>query len=73
MPKIIVNITIEKGELLKYYAGSAKFVMAKSETGHSVRFPVEHLRPFVNHDGIQGRFCIEYSTDGKFQSIEKLN
>lgn len=72
MPSIVVKLKISADELLKYYQGSAKSVMATAANGQTVRFPAEHLRPFVTNDGIDGTYAIFYSTSGKFERIEKL-
>ncbi len=72
MPKVIVSLAISEKEILKYYKGSAKFILAQTQQGQTVRFPINVVRQFVTTDGIQGRFAISYSKEGKFESIEKL-
>ena len=71
MPFIHVNLTIDKVQLLRWYAGGVSQVSTKAIDGRSVRFPVALLRPFVQHDGIQGRFSIEFTTAGKFVAITR--
>lgn len=56
----------------RYYAGRARQVAAIDEAGRSVRFPAEILRRHVGHDGVHGRFRIEFDAAGRFSSIERL-
>lgn len=73
MPSLTVSLRIPKDELLRYYRGSAKTVIATATNGQTVRFPVEVLRPFVTRDGISGHFNLYFTTEGRFERIEKLN
>lgn len=68
---ISVSLAIPADEYLKVYAGSAKTVLASSSDGQTVRFPAQVLRPYVQHDGVFGKFLIRYQSDGKFVDIER--
>jgi len=74
----IVSLDISSDELLKYYRGSARAVIARAENGIVCQFPVDALKPFVTHRGVQGRFVLSVnSTDtthegGKLLSIRRL-
>ncbi|MFT5691499.1 MAG: hypothetical protein ACI92E_000828 [Oceanicoccus sp.] len=70
--KVNINISISSEEYLKYYKVPSASVSTRSSDGRSVRFPASILQPFVSHTGIQGSFCIEFSSDGKFKNIERL-
>lgn len=39
--------------MLRYYSGYASAVVTYARGGERVRFPVEVLRPFVNHAGVR--------------------
>lgn len=69
---IIVDIYIPTDEYLSWYQGAAKTVYATSIDGRSVRFPAGILQKFVTRDGVNGRFCIYFTAEGKFDRIEKL-
>lgn len=56
----------------RYYAGSARQVAAVDELGRSVRFPADILRRYVAHDGVYGRFRIDFDAQGRFREIERL-
>lgn len=68
---IIVDISISADEYLRYYAGSAQNIVARSRDGRTVRFPANILQRFVTRSGISGSFAIQFGADGKFQAIER--
>lgn len=69
---VIVTLSITPEEYVKAYQGPGKTVHALDSTGRSVRFPANILRPFVEHDGIHGRFRIEFNEFGKFSGIHRI-
>lgn len=73
MPSSFFNLNISAQEYLRVYRGSARQVVVRGVDGASLSFPAEHLRRFVSHDGVQGRFELKYDTNNKFVSLEKLS
>ncbi len=73
MANVTVTVRISAEEYLRWYQGSAHTVLAYTDEGKKVRFPANILQRFVQRDGINGRFCIAFDTDGKFQSVEKID
>lgn len=73
MYQLIVSLSIDRSEYLKYYSGAASEVITRSLDGRTVRFPANILRPFVTHDGIHGRFVLRYNQQHKFVDIKKLS
>ena len=69
---ILVDLRISKDEYLRWYQGSAHAVYARALDGRSVNFPANILRPFVSHDGIKGRFAIQFDDQMKFKSISRV-
>ncbi len=69
---IIVALDISADEYVRVYQGTAKYVVAKSHDGRTVRFPVNILQRFLTHDGIQGVFMLRHDANHKFVSIERL-
>lgn len=59
--RIVVDLSIPAADYLQYYSGQVKFVVARSIDGRNVRFPASVLQQVVAHDGVQGRFAIEFS------------
>ena len=73
MPSSFFNLSISAQEYLRVYRGSARQVVVRGTDGSSLSFPAEHLRRFVSHDGVQGRFELKYDASNKFVSLEKLS
>lgn len=71
MSMIQLDIYLSADELQKAYRG-VDMVNAVSTDGRRVRFPVKILWPYITHDGIRGRFQIEFSDNGKFKAIERV-
>ena len=53
-------LNLSREQFMRYYRGSADAVVARSPDGRTVRFPARLLRPFVSHDGVQGRFRLRF-------------
>lgn len=66
------KLNILKQEYLSYYAGTARWVVARAFEGENVRFPASFLREFVSDDGVQGFFKMVVDQDDKLISLERL-
>ncbi len=73
MASSFFSLNISAKEYLRVYRGSARQVVVRGTDGTSLSFPAEHLRSFVSHDGVQGRFVLNYDSDNKFISLQKLS
>jgi hypothetical protein len=72
MNAIYIRIRISADEYLKQYQVPGINVHTVAEDGRNVAFPASILKPFVTHSGIQGRFCILFDQNGKFNSIQRV-
>lgn len=72
MQRIRFSIHIPTSELLRYYQGHASQVLVIAEDGRRIRFPIHHLRPFVEADGISGRFEMQLDRDNRCQTLSRL-
>ncbi len=72
MNQIIVDIRISPDQYIKQYRQPGCMVNTVSRDGRTVRFPADLLRRFLLHDGVNGSFKIQFNTDGKFKSIERI-
>lgn len=72
MQRIELKLSISAQEYQRFYLGQAKFVVAQAIDGRNVRFPANVLQQVVQHEGIYGRFAIEFDDQGKFQRILRL-
>jgi hypothetical protein len=67
------SLHIPYEEYLRFYRAESRSVQVNTAEGLTLRFPAEHLRPFVTHDGIQGVFELESSDTGnKFIALRRL-
>ena len=69
---ILVDLHISSDEYLGWYHGVAKNVRTTSVDGRSVLFPAGILQRFVTREGINGRFCIYFTAEGKFDRVERV-
>lgn len=70
--RVIVSLSIPADEYIKLYQGQARSVYAHTMDGRSVRFPASILQPFITHEGIYGRFAIEFDQSQRFKQIIRL-
>jgi hypothetical protein len=69
---VVLQLAIDSDALLRLYRGSARIVVAIAENGQTVRFPANILRDHVSHEGVYGRFRIDYTDNGKFSGMTRL-
>jgi len=72
MAEIQVRLAISKENYLAWYQGAVRDVLARAQDGRTVRFPASILRPFVDHNGVNGNFLIEFDAGGRFKTIRKI-
>ncbi|MEA3464758.1 MAG: DUF2835 domain-containing protein [Thermodesulfobacteriota bacterium] len=72
MNQIIFSIKISSKEYLKFYQGSASWVNIVAEDGRHLRLPAKHLRPFLTHNGIAGRFILKFDDNNAMIALERL-
>lgn len=59
-------------ELLEYYKGHKLYVRVMTYGGYSIQFRVEHLRRWVQRDGIDGDFEIIFDDFNNFQQLNQV-
>ena len=55
------------------YQGQIKYIIVETDQGLKLQLPAHNFRPFVNSNGIQGRFRLITDEQNKLQKIEKLS
>ncbi|MFP4161154.1 MAG: DUF2835 domain-containing protein, partial [Ectothiorhodospira sp.] len=73
MPRYHLHLEISREAFLQYYSGVAAAVVARSAEGPRVRFPASSLRPFVGHEGINGRFVLTVDEHNRLQSLDRAD
>lgn len=64
---------LSASEAERYYRGTARFVIVKAESGQKIQFPAEHIRPFIDQQGVRGYFSIVFDDNHKLVSLTKLS
>ncbi|PHS31434.1 MAG: hypothetical protein COA95_06475 [Methylophaga sp.] len=66
------NLDISREQALRYYQGTAKTVIVTTITGQKLQFPAEHIRSFIDQNGIQGVFTIQFDKDNKLVALNRI-
>ena len=66
------RLSLNRQQALRYYQGHARAVVVRAENGQSIQFPAQHIRPFVDADGVHGYFSIEFDDNNKLLGLKKL-
>lgn len=67
------SLRLSNEQYLKFYRSQARYVHVTTHEGLSIKFPAEHLRAYVTHDGISGEFELESTEEGKFVALRRIN
>ncbi|ABG40515.1 MULTISPECIES: DUF2835 family protein [Paraglaciecola] len=54
------------------YLTSTQNVIVLADNGKRVQLPAKNLRPFIQHNGIHGRFRLIITDTNKISSLEKI-
>ncbi|MFY9179264.1 MAG: DUF2835 domain-containing protein [Venatoribacter sp.] len=73
MASIVVDLAISAEEYQRYYSGAIRQVLAYTLDGRSVRFPANILQKIVTHNGVHGRFKIDFDANGRFLQVQRLD
>lgn len=66
------SLNISREEALRYYQGTVHRVIVTTSMGQRLQFPIEHIRPFIESNGIQGRFKIKFDDDHKLIGLKRM-
>lgn len=66
------SLALSARDFQRFYAGTARQVEVTAHDGRRVRFPAEHLRPFVTHAGVSGEFVITFDAQHRFRSLQRV-
>ena len=66
------SLVLTAVETERIYRGDGRFVLVETDTGLSLRLPASNFRPFVEVDGIRGRFRVRVDTGNRLQQLERL-
>ncbi len=72
MQRIRFSLDISRDRYQAYYQGAVRSVQVIADDGRSIRFPASALRPFLDHQGVRGRFEISFDANNRLQSLTRL-
>ncbi|ACB74419.1 DUF2835 domain-containing protein [Opitutus terrae] len=72
MPDLILELHLTPDQMLGYYRGAVRTIVARATNGQTVQFPASVLQRHVTADGVHGRFRMEFDASHKFVRLEQL-
>jgi len=66
------QLAISAEDYLAYYQGKARSISVIADDGRRIEFPAEHLRSYVMHDGVRGRFELVFDEGNRFMELRKI-
>ncbi len=72
MLRYTFRVALTSEQLLALYRGEAQRFSVMSEQGLRIELPIHHLRRFVSHGGIHGRFRLTTDENHRFIDLERL-
>jgi hypothetical protein len=73
MKEFRLRLLISPQEMLTYYAGDARFLVATASDGTRVKMPARFLRPHVTSQGVIGEFLLRCDDRNRFVSLERVS
>lgn len=65
-----LNLSVAKTESI--YQGQVKYIIVETDEGLKLQLPAHNFRPFVNQNGIKGRFRLITDDENRLQKIESF-
>ncbi len=69
--ELFFSLNVSREQALLYYQGIARAVIVTTVNGQKLQFPAEHIRPFIDQNGIQGNFRIQFDGDNKLIGLSR--
>ncbi|MFD1006798.1 MULTISPECIES: DUF2835 family protein [Oceanisphaera] len=73
MRQLRFRLAISRAQLLQYYQGRTAALSVITEQGVRLQVSLHHFRPFVGHDGLNGRFEIELTPEQQLHRLSRLS
>jgi len=73
MNKVTFNLTVSPYDYYSYYQGEISHIMVRSEEGFMIQFPAHHLRQFITHEGIHGKFEMIFNQNHECLGFNRLS
>ncbi|WP_372762104.1 DUF2835 family protein [Pseudoalteromonas sp.] len=66
------RLNLSYNECMDYYHGRYSAVQVIDDSGKTIRFTANHLRPFISSLGIRGRFRLLVTLENQFIRLERV-
>ncbi|MDF3126623.1 DUF2835 family protein [Rheinheimera sp. 1928-s] len=73
MRKYKFRLLLDVDQCLAFYQGLYTDVVVQADNGQTVQLPLRYFRPYISHAGVNARFVLTLTEQGKFSSLEKIN
>lgn len=67
------SVSVAYAECEKLYSSSSNSAVLTADSGERVQMPIVNLRPFVDRQGLNGRFRLIIDGQNKVKSFNKIN
>lgn len=72
MPSLDITLDLSREQCIAHYQGQAQRVYARSLDGRRVVFPASALVRVMTHDGVRGRFRLDFSPSGRLLGLVRV-
>ena len=72
MPNYTFRLNLNSDQVLAIYRGEAHRLSVMCEQGLRIELSVHHLRRFIGHSGIQGRFRLKTDENHRFIDLTRI-
>ena len=66
------SMNLSYTKCMDYYHGRYSSIQVTADSGKTIRFSANYLRPFISSLGIRGRFRLILSNENKFIRLERV-
>ena len=73
MPELEFTLHFTPDDVLRYYRGTARQVIATLDDGRTLQFPASALQKVVTENGVHGRFRLRFDANNKFIGLERVH
>ncbi|EOD53321.1 DUF2835 domain-containing protein [Aeromonas molluscorum] len=73
MKQFTFRLNLSRDEILLMYQGHARRLVVRSEQGLTLELGLDKIRPFVDQEGVRGRFLLKTQDDHRFIGLERIN
>ena len=70
--RFIFRLRESYAECRAMYSDGVNHIIVKAECGTRVQIHKRHLRAFITHEGLQGRFAVWVDSEYRFLRMERM-